>query len=220
MLKPMTKTAIDQDLTVGDRGWGKLQPAQCGVHALQRLIAHPLLDPCLTVDICIHGMLVGNEEPGQSVTVCSPDFVENHPWSQHSLGLFYFGGFFFFPHMQGSKTSVFIKDILFFRLEKITKKKRTNKSLQRKKRPTMYSPWVAILNWFRVLSTAGSLRAGSLPPTQAVHHSLHTQPIHGLILHQLCFIYRSICRVLSSLWNPSAGCSILYYFDALIFLLS
>lgn len=128
--------------------------------------------------------------------------------------------FFFFPHMQGSKTSVFIKDILFFRLEKITKKKRTNKSLQRKKRPTMYSPWVAILNWFRVLSTAGSLRAGSLPPTQAVHHSLHTQPIHGLILHQLCFIYRSICRVLSSLWNPSAGCSILYYFDALIFLLS
>lgn len=124
------------------------EPAQCGVYALQRHTARPLLDPGLTVDLCtnsFHGVSVGDEWPGQGVNeeVCSPDFVETS--SQHSLGLFYFGVIIFFFHMQGSKTSVFIKDILFFRLEKITRKGRTNKSLQRRKRPTTCSPWVAIL---------------------------------------------------------------------------
>ena len=118
-------------------------------------------------------MSLGNERLGQGINeeCCSPDFVETHPWSQHSLGLFYFGGIIFFFHMQGSKTSVFIKDILFFRLEKITKKGRTNKSLQRRKRPTMCSPWVAILNWFRVLPAAGSLRAASAIPAPSLLHS-------------------------------------------------
>lgn len=50
----------------------------------------------------------------------------------------------FFSHMQGSKTSVFIKDILFFRLEKIATKGRINKSLQNR-RPIMCSPQAAIL---------------------------------------------------------------------------
>lgn len=63
-------------------------------------------------------------------------------WVHSILGNF----FFFFSHVQGSKTSVFIKDILFLRLEKITKKGRTNKSLQRRRRPTTCSPWAAILN--------------------------------------------------------------------------
>lgn len=73
--------------------------------------------------------------------------------------------------MQGSKTSVFIKDILFFRLEKITKKGRTNKSLQRRKRPTTCSPWVAILNWFTALPAAGSLRAAPAAPAPSLLHS-------------------------------------------------
>lgn len=203
------------------------EPAQCGVYALQRHTARPLRDPGLTVDLCInsfHGVLVGNERPGQGVNeeVCSPDFVETRPWSRHSLGLFYFGGLIFFFHMQGSKTSVFIKDILFFRLEKITKKGRTNKSLQRRRRPTTCSPWVAILNWFRALPAAGSLRAAPAVPAPSLPHgpcTTHFIPnlSMGLFYPSYFFPSRPICRVLSSLRSPSAGCSILYPFDALIF---
>lgn len=84
------------------------EPAQCGVYALQRHTARLLLDPGLTMDLCInsfHRVSVGNEWPGEGVNedVCSPDFVGTHLWSRHSLGLFYFGGINFFSIGKGAK---------------------------------------------------------------------------------------------------------------------
>lgn len=123
----------------------------------------PSLRPRSCLDLHIYSfrdVSVGNKWTGQDINkgFFSPVFVETHLWSQHSLGLFYFVVLVFFPHMQGSKTSVFIKDILFFRLEKTTTKGRINKSLQRR-RPIMCSPRAAILPW---LSTACS--CGQAPP--------------------------------------------------------
>lgn len=60
-------------------------------------------------------------------------------------------------------------------------------------------------------------RPGSLPPAPSMTHSLHTQPLQGLIFPHLFYSSRCICRVLSSLWNPPASCSVLYHFDVLIF---
>lgn len=76
--------------------------------------------------------------------------------------------------MQGSKTSVFIKDILFFRLEKITKKERTKKKPPEETEARHVLPWVAILNWFRVLPAAGSLQAAPAILSPFLLHSLYT----------------------------------------------
>lgn len=160
------------------------EPAQCGGYVLQRHIARPLLDHGLTLDFCIHSfqsVSVGNEWPGQNINeeVCSPDFVETHSWSQHSSGLFYFRRifFFFFLHIQGSKTSVFIKDVLFFRLEKITKKERTKKKSPEETEARHVLPLGSHIELIQSVacsrqSASSSGHSVSLPPAQSVHHSL------------------------------------------------
>lgn len=105
------------------------EPAQCGVYTLQRHTARSLLTPRShqgplhqQLPQCVRGKRSsrsGHWWRGlwKSITGFSV------------LSVYSILGKLYFFHMQGSKTSVFIKDILFFRLEEITRKGITNKSL-------------------------------------------------------------------------------------------
>lgn len=199
----MTKAAIDQDLTVGDHGWGKLWASS--VWCLHFTEAHSSLTPTPRSH---HGPL------HQQLPQCVRSkwaARSGHWWGGlwkllTGLGIllvYSILGELFFYHMQGSKTSVFIKDILFFRLEEITRKGITNKSLQREKKPATCSlgqpSWRDPEHWQPGSSPAmPRSQHRSLTPTLSMHHPLHSQPVHGLISPQISFTSRSIWRVLSS----------------------
>lgn len=151
------------------------EPAQCGVYTLQRHTAHSLLHPGLTTDLCInsfYNVSGANEQPGQGT---DEEVYGNPSLVSAFFGFFLFWGNFFF-HTRGSKTSVFIKDILFFRLEEITRKGITNKSLQREKNPATCSlgqpSWTDLEHW-----QPGSSPARFWIPAQITHSHTVQAPL-------------------------------------------
>lgn len=156
------------------------EPAQCDVYTLQRHTAHSLLHPGLTTDLCInsfHNMSGANEQPGRGI---DEEVYGNSSAVSEFFWFILFLGELFFDHMQGSKTSVFIKDILFFRLEEITRKGITNKSLQREKKPATCSlgqpSWTDPEHWQPGNSPARPQIPAQIPHSCTVHAPLTSHP--------------------------------------------